>query len=615
MKLFVRIICLLLALVMVGSLISAVFASEIESSARSARREMPYQWYANPLYPDEPALEKAAIRKGAIRTQNSESYLTVDEAVAYLRQQMVERAEYIHVAFSCEPAALEAYGNDVLAFLVDMVFRHTGSPKEGDYLMLHFGGCGASGNVYSQNGLDHYALDIQAAYYTSAEQEQELDVAVANLIKSISKDGKTAYDLVCEIYQYMTKNIRYDFENLNNPEYRLKFSAYAAMVDGTAVCQGYAALLYRLLLEMDIDNRCIRGYAGESHVWNIVELDGVYYLADATWDEGVDPSCYGYFLGGMDQFADHVPSEEYTTAAFLAEYPISQEGYVPEEHELHVHSYNVTVVDATCGEAGYTAYICDCGDTLVEEIPALEHVFGEWTVTQMPSCQENGAEARTCTLCGEAEVRGLNMLSHDFQNGSCTRCGDADPDYVEPTEPEKPAENPFSDVNDNDYFLNPVLWAVDNGITAGTGNGNFSPNATCTRGQVVTFLWRAVGQPEPNTTENPFADVSESDYFYKPVLWALENGVTSGTGGGNFSPNNPCTRDQVVTFLWRAMGKPAPNATEHPFSDVPDNAYFFQPVLWALENGITSGTSATTFAPSNPCTRGQVVTFLYRAMN
>ena len=114
-------------------------------------------------------------------------------------------------------------------------------------------------------------------------------------------------------------------------------------------------------------------------------------------------------------------------------------------------------------------------------------------------------------------------------------------------------ENPFADVSDNDYFLEPVLWAVANGITSGTGNGNFSPNNTCTRGQVVTFLWRAMGKPDPVSTENPFSDVSENDYFFKPVLWALENGVTSGTGGGKFSPNDPCTRGQVVTFLFRAM--------------------------------------------------------------
>ena len=580
MKLFVRVICLLLALVMVGSLISAVFASEIESEAEVQHRDIPYQWYENPLYPESPALDPTVLeaRKDLFRT-GEEIYLPIEEAVAFVREEMVSRMELIHVAFVCDPADLQPWNGDVLGYLINLVMQHTGEPKEGDYLKLHFGGCAAGGTVYTDNGLDHYALDIQFKYYTTAEQEAALDEAVAQVLNTIPAENQSEYDVVTEIYQYMTKNIRYDYDHLEDPNYVLKYSAYAALVNGTSVCQGYTALLYRLLLERGIDCRCIMGYAGQSHSWNIVGLNGMYYFADVTWDENVDPAKYHYFLVGSEHFLDHFAEEEYHTPEFQSRYPISQTDYSPDSDQgpaVHVHGYIASESQATCVEDGYVLYTCSCGDTQTQVIPAL---------------------------------------GHEFQAGSCTRCGDADPDYVEPTEPEKPAENPFSDVNDNDYFLNPVLWAVDNGITAGTGNGNFSPNATCTRGQVVTFLWRAVGQPEPNTTENPFADVSESDYFYKPVLWALENGVTSGTGGSNFSPNNPCTRDQVVTFLWRAMGKPAPNATEHPFSDVPDNAYFFQPVLWALENGITSGTSATTFAPSNPCTRGQVVTFLYRAMN
>ena len=175
-------------------------------------------------------------------------------------------------------------------------------------------------------------------------------------------------------------------------------------------------------------------------------------------------------------------------------------------------------------------------------------------------------------------------------------------------------ENPFTDVKTSDYFYNPVLWAVENGITSGTGNGKFSPKEICTRGQVVTFLWRAMGEPEPQSTVNPFSDVREKDYFYKAVLWAVENGITSGTSAGKFSPKENCTRGQVVTFLHRALGNPHPELTENPFSDVRTKDYFYTPVLWAVENSITSGTSADKFSPKDECTRGQVVTFLYRAL-
>ena len=174
----------------------------------------------------------------------------------------------------------------------------------------------------------------------------------------------------------------------------------------------------------------------------------------------------------------------------------------------------------------------------------------------------------------------------------------------------------FSDVGDpTAYYHDPVYWAVDKGITSGTSPTTFSPTRTCTRGQIVTFLWKAMGSPEPASLNNPFTDVSSGDYFFKPVLWAKEKGITSGTSATTFSPGNPCTRGQIVTFLWKALGSPEPSTASSPFVDVKTADYFFKPVLWAKENSITSGTSATTFGPGNSCTRAQAMTFLYKAMN
>ena len=175
-------------------------------------------------------------------------------------------------------------------------------------------------------------------------------------------------------------------------------------------------------------------------------------------------------------------------------------------------------------------------------------------------------------------------------------------------------QNPFTDVKESDYFAAPVLWAVEKSITNGTSPTLFSPDKSCTRGQVVTFLWRAAGSPEPQTTDNPFADVKEQDYYYKAVLWAVEKGITTGTGKGKFSPDSTCTRGQVATFLWRAQGKPTPTNGENPFADVAEDAYYSAAVLWAVEQGVTSGVGKGKFAPDNTCTRGQIVTFLYRAM-
>ncbi len=174
--------------------------------------------------------------------------------------------------------------------------------------------------------------------------------------------------------------------------------------------------------------------------------------------------------------------------------------------------------------------------------------------------------------------------------------------------------NPFTDVDEDDYFYTPVMWAVSNGITSGVSETKFGSNQTCTRAQAMTFLWAACGKPEPTTTASPFTDVKETDYFFKAVLWAVENGITSGVSATQFGSNQPCTRAQVVTFLWAASGKPEPTTAENPFTDVTEKDYFYKAVLWAAENGITSGVSATRFGYNNPCTRAQIVTFLYKTV-
>ena len=174
----------------------------------------------------------------------------------------------------------------------------------------------------------------------------------------------------------------------------------------------------------------------------------------------------------------------------------------------------------------------------------------------------------------------------------------------------------FTDVGRNAYYYNAVVWAYyhEPQIVAGTGGRTFKPDASCTRAQAITLLWNALGKPKPTTTENPFTDVKAGEYYYKAVLWARENGITGGTSETTFGPDDNCTRAQVITFLWNAAGKPEPTTTENPFTDVKAGKYYYKAVLWAWENGITVGTSETTFSPKAVCTRAQVVTFLYREM-
>ena len=178
--------------------------------------------------------------------------------------------------------------------------------------------------------------------------------------------------------------------------------------------------------------------------------------------------------------------------------------------------------------------------------------------------------------------------------------------------PYNPA-NPFRDVPLDVFYEEPVLWALEEGVTTGTSATEFSPNEACLRSQVVTFLWRAAGEPKAKTAVNPFVDVKPGDYYYDAVLWAVENGITTGADDTHFEPNGICNRSQVVTFLYRAFEKPPVDSAENLFTDVSAGDWYADAVLWAVQEGITNGLSETKFGPNEVCNRSQVVTFLHRA--
>ena len=288
------------------------------------------------------------------------------------------------------------------------------------------------------------------------------------------------------------------------------------------------------------------------------------------------------------------------------------------EDESHKHQYSYeTTTEATCTTNGVKTYTCSCGDNYIETIWAYGHSYIN----------------NFCSVCGaempEEPSGSLKEPEEPTEPSEKPTEKPVEPTEpsekpaekpVEPTEPEEkpepviPTENPFKDVKKSDYFCDPVLWAVGKGITNGMSATSFAPNANCTRGQIVTFLWRACGSPEPAKKDNPFKDVKSNEYYYKAVLWAVENGITTGLSKTSFGPNATCTRGQVATFLWRSQGEPAPKSTNNPFKDVKSSDYYFKAVLWAVENEVTQGMGGGKFAPNASCTRGQIVTFLFRAI-
>lgn len=173
-------------------------------------------------------------------------------------------------------------------------------------------------------------------------------------------------------------------------------------------------------------------------------------------------------------------------------------------------------------------------------------------------------------------------------------------------------QNPFVDVKQGDYYYDAVQWAVGKKITSGTSATTFTPDGICTRAQTVTFLWRSQGSPKAAGAENPFTDVSKDAYYYDAVLWAVAQGITNGTSATTFSPDATVTRGQTAAFLWRVAKQPQVDQTANPFADVTQDAYYYNAVLWAVAKEITNGTSSTTFSPDQGCTRAQIVTFLWR---
>lgn len=171
----------------------------------------------------------------------------------------------------------------------------------------------------------------------------------------------------------------------------------------------------------------------------------------------------------------------------------------------------------------------------------------------------------------------------------------------------------FTDVPSNAYYEDAVNWAVDKGITTGVSANRFDPDGICTRAQAAAFLWRAAGSPAPKSSAMPFIDVPAGSYYYDAVLWAVENGITKGTSDTTFSPNMTCTRAQIVTFLWRSQNAPAAGSS-NPFTDVAASDYYADAVLWAVKENVTKGTGNTTFSPDDNCTRAQIVTFIWRTM-
>jgi len=417
-------------------------------------------------------------------------------------------------------------------------------------------------------------------------------------------------------------------------------------------------------------------YTGTALAGQTIIIDGETVIIKLSTDDA--GTAWGFKVTNIEATHDHKFGDwTVTTEATCTEKgtetrtcELCEEAETREIKELGHKEVNDKAVSPNCTETGLTAgkhcERCNAVTEKQEIVPATGHK--EQTIPGFDaSCTAEGkTDGTKCSVCGEILKKQeiIPRTEHKFTDGKCTVCGYRDPDYVAPTPtptvkptptptakptptptvkptptptvkptptptakptptptvtptPTPPAEefkNPFTDVVSGDWFYAPVMWAVQNNVTGGTSATTFSPNNSCTRAQVVTFLWAANGKPEPKEADNPFTDVSEADWYFKAVMWAVENGVTGGTSANTFSPDNPCTRAQVVTFLYAAQGKPPVQAIVNEFEDVPGTAWYLMPVLWAKQNEVTGGVAPGMFGPDQTCTRAQIATFLYKAI-
>lgn len=349
----------------------------------------------------------------------------------------------------------------------------------------------------------------------------------------------------------------------------------------------------------------------ESYTYNVDgDLTQSHYYSD--WDGQIDDYTYYYeYADGKLAVSAKLVNESGDVGTRTIVYTLNENGDpVKREMTYQEGDLNFSSLEGyTYDEKGNLISVTE-GEGDEREVTTYEYNDKNLCVKQTWTPSKNSAE-------NYHSVPSTTTYEYD-ENGNVAKTtygNDYYETYTYALIPDGATPSEFSDVQDTGaFYYDAVVWANDLKITTGVGDGKFAPDRGCTRDQLVTFLWRAAGEPEPETTVNPFTDVKESDYFYKAVLWAVENGVTTGKSETIFAPKETCTRAQIVTFIYRAAGEPKVDNAVNPFEDVAANAYYADAVLWAVENGITTGKTATRFAPNDTCTRGQGVTFLYRGI-
>ena len=507
-----------------------ILASVLPANAFADSSVIHRQIHINPLYKDVVDQKQLfSTLNGAPRlysdTQPQEAG-SADEAAVILRKGMENREA--RIAIRC-PADAITPTDGILDEIAEKAMEETGVPTQDDYIRWTYSGWSGSYSLESDDEGLHYVFVYDCKYYTTAAQEAELSEKIDSVLQSLDiNDESSDYDVICAVYDYICANVSYDYDNLNDSEYLLKYTAYAAMINKTAVCQGYSALMYRMLQQKNIDCRLI---PGSNHAWNIVAIDGVYYNADSTWDAGRDPKNYAYFLCGDSDFAEHTRYSEYSTEEFYRLYPMAETKYVV----CPSHSYGawVTTKAPTCTESGIETRTCaKCGVSENRAIPATGHHYD--AVATAPTCTEKGYTTHTCA-CGDSYTdSSTDAVGHNYKAGICTICGALDPER-------RPAS--------------PQIM-----ITTESGRPKISWNAV--NGADKYWIYRSVDGETfdyyARTDKPSFTDGSSSigtTYYYAVKAVAVLGGRDVSSGRST-AQSIQCRPAAPSVSIYRASGKP-----------------------------------------------------------
>lgn len=568
-----------------------------------------------PSSPGESESAEAPSPDEAVPLSASATVYSDAEAVAFLEEQMIARETNIRVTVYDDKFYDSGFDSRSYArqIVYDAFERDFTTPNAGDYLFKHYGGFQASMTLNYMSGW--ISITYEFEYHTTAAQEAEVDRAATALLAGLGVAGLSDYQKVKAIHDWIVSHVAYDDANVSNPDYKLQFTAYAALIQRVAVCQGFGSLFYRLCLESGVSCRYISGIGqGGDHGWNIVELDGRWYNIDVTWDQNIgnfNHIAYDFFLKCPANFSDHTRDAEYDTAAFHQAHPMAASDYEewmdPGPQRTDISSALVSGVPTSAQL--YTGYAIAPSVTLALDGKTLRPGT-DYAVSYADNVMPGTARI---VITGIGEYGGaIERTFSIVWTPECEVFLDTPPDIW--------------------YYREGALpYVVEHGLMTGTRNGdeltgNFDPETPITRAQVAIVLWRLAGEPNAYFAEG-FDDVAGASYYYDAVSWAQQEGIVEGTRDphtqqltGLFKPDDAVTREQFAKMLAeyaRQICRIDTTSDCAAASQLPDwdatSEWAREYVGWAVEEGIITGSvesGVTYLRAGNGATRVQAAKML-----